>query len=220
MAEQAAARGAQLVFGNHLLIAKISAHLTPVEILVLALVNFALANLTAREFFWKNWGEGQSSTDIRQYEHHLIHAALKGKQVHVARLVTAGVDPTSHNNRAIGNASTEGHVGIVRYLLNDGRADPAGESNCSIRFASQHGHAEVVHLLLADGRADPTIWENWAIRVASQNNRVEVVLLLLEDGRADPQVGLSMARLKNNEVLIKLLEAHIAISKIKSRNKQ
>jgi ankyrin repeat protein len=87
---------------------------------------------------------------------------------------------------AIRLASKNGHVEVVKLLLNDPRVDPSAENNYAIRLASENGHVEAVKLLLNDPRVDPSAENNDAIRWASKNGHAEVVKLLLNDPRIDP----------------------------------
>jgi ankyrin repeat protein len=54
------------------------------------------------------------------------------------------VDPSADNNWAIRLASCNGHVEVVRLLLNDNRVNPSELDNYAIRWASHNGHVEVV----------------------------------------------------------------------------
>ena len=74
------------------------------------------------------------------------------------------VDPSANNNDAIRCASWNGHVEVVKLLLNDPRADPSANNNYAICLASRGGHVDVVELLLDDPRIDPSDDNNRAIR--------------------------------------------------------
>lgn len=117
-----------------------------------------------------------------------IKAVEKGDTKTVQKFLSdrASIDPSENSNKAIGIASENGHLEIVRLLLADDRVDPSGDANYAIQMASQNGHVEVVRLLLADGRADPSANDNKAIRKAIENEHIKVVKLLLADGRVDP----------------------------------
>lgn len=225
----------QVVFSHFSLVVEISAHLKPNDIVSLEQVCHAIRRIIEQDAFWKLWGEGQN---LCQYEKIINQAASEGNLSQVVRLVTAGVDLTSSGGGwTLGNAGFEGHIEIVRFLLEDGRADPTAHRNWAIHMASDRGQTEAVRLLLKDGRADPaaqaliaasdnnradvvcllladsrvdpTAEDNWAILTACRKGYTEVVRHLLEDDRADPEVGLAAAREKGNNELVQLIEDHM-----------
>jgi len=57
------------------------------------------------------------------------------------------IDPSINNNYSIRLASCNGHVEVVKVLLNDSRVDPAANNNQAIQMATKNGHTEVVKLL-------------------------------------------------------------------------
>ncbi|KAJ3329307.1 hypothetical protein HDU76_008185, partial [Blyttiomyces sp. JEL0837] len=65
------------------------------------------------------------------------------------------VDPRWEDSYAIRTASEKGHLSIVKWLLEDGRADPGANSNFSLRISLLTGSLNVAMLLLADTRVDP-----------------------------------------------------------------
>ena len=79
---------------------------------------------------------------------------------------------------AIGYASRNGYLEIVKPLLSDSRVDPSDDNNYAIRWASENGHLEIVELLLSDLRVDPSDDDNYAIKEASNNGYVKIVNLL------------------------------------------
>lgn len=83
-------------------------------------------------------------------------------------------------------ASREGHVEIVKLLLEDPRVDPSIDHNTPIEYASYSGHSEVVKLLLSDPRVDPSDRDNFIISHTCKRGHLEVIKLLLEDPRVDP----------------------------------
>ena len=101
----------------------------------------------------------------------------------LAGLIKEGFDPSARDNYAIQSTSKNGHLVVVKLLLQDPRVDLSADNNYAIRLASEHGHLEVVKLLLQDPRVDPSADDNYAIRGASDNGHLEVVKLLLQDPR-------------------------------------
>jgi hypothetical protein len=97
----------------------------------------------------------------------LSRAAYTGDVDWVAALLgDARVDPPPVDQRnmyshALRLAAALRHVGIVRLLLDDGRADPAAWNSVVLRDVTCQAHdlrgvAAVCRVLLADERADPT----------------------------------------------------------------
>lgn len=137
--------------------------------------------------------------------------------------------PDYFNNSAIGWASYNGRLEVVRLLLTNKSVDPADEDNFAILYASTNGHHKVVELLLKypgvnpsaqnniavklasekghekvvelllKNGVDPSVDDNYAIRRASENNHLEVVKLLLNDPRVDPSKCINIC-----EYLIKI----------------
>src|SRR5947208_562907 len=58
------------------------------------------------------------------------------------------IDPSNHNNSAIGCASENGHIEIVKLLLQDPRVDPSASDNFAIKTALRFNHLEIVKLLI------------------------------------------------------------------------
>lgn len=112
-------------------------------------------------------------------------ACILGNIDKAQELLKAGVNPAELRNIAIRIACCNGHVDIVKLLLQDERVDPADDSNFAIRYASCFDHVDVVELLLQDSRVDPTSHNNWALKVASRHNNFKVVEVLLQDGRVE-----------------------------------
>jgi hypothetical protein len=117
-----------------------------------------------------------------------------------------------NNNYPIRWASVNGHLELVRLLLEDSRVDPSSIANAPIRYASENGHVDVVRLLLTDPRVDPSAEDNYAIRFASHYGHVDVVRLLLEDSRVDPTAedndAIRWARVNDHSEIVELLTEH------------
>jgi len=126
----------------------------------------------------------------------------------VAGLIKEGFDPSHNDNYAIQLASRNGHLEVVKLLLQDPRVDPSADDNYAIELAFRKGHLEVVKLLLQDPRVDPSADDNYAIQQASKNGLLEVVKLLLQDPRVNPSA--------NNNYAIRnaLMYAHFEVIKL------
>ena len=74
-------------------------------------------------------------------------------------------------------ASVNGHVEVVKYLVDSG-FDIADYDNWVVRVASERGHLEVVKYLVSVG-ADITVNDNQAIKWATENRKRDVVEYLL-----------------------------------------
>jgi ankyrin repeat protein len=90
-------------------------------------------------------------------------------------------------------ASREGHVGVVRLLLDKGAAvnEEDDDGYTALFFASSFGHTAVVRLLVAGG-ADPTIanYDGWTPLIAAcEGGHLEVVRLLL--GHASAKITIN-----------------------------
>lgn len=109
-------------------------------------------------------------------------ACGKGQR-QVVEVLLNRVDPTADRNLAFLLATKNGHVEIVRLLLNDGKVDPRARGNFAFQLAAEDRQVEIVRLLLEDGRVDPTAYSNYAFRWAAENEHYKVVELLLKDSR-------------------------------------
>jgi ankyrin repeat protein len=114
-------------------------------------------------------------------------AARAGDLAEMQRLV--GHDPGLLDARDIDArtplmwASREGHVGVVRWLVDNGAGiDERCSWGCTaLFFACNKGHASVVRMLVEKG-ADPTIameWDLTPLIIASKKGHLEVVRILL-----------------------------------------
>lgn len=127
------------------------------------------------------------------------------------------INPGVSNNYPIRIASQNGHLDVVKLLLNDSRVNPQALDNSAIKLASEYGHLEVVKILL-DREINPGAGNNYPIRLASQNGHYEIVKLLLLDVQVDPSAGDNYAiksAFANNHInVVKLLIQKIDINKI------
>jgi ankyrin repeat protein len=114
------------------------------------------------------------------------HGGLRVVELLLSPKFVNSVDAAQRNNQAIHEASRNGHLEIVKLLMNDSRVDPSGGCNIAIYDACSNGHTAVVSLLLSDKRVDPSDQHNRAIHAACQKGYAEIAKLLLRDSRTDP----------------------------------
>ena len=111
-----------------------------------------------------------------------------GFVVRVALALRCGVDPAIEDQRALCEASANGHVAVVDLLLRDERVDPSAGTQTPVCDASERGHAPVVERLLRDPRVDPSIYFQWPLVRACEHGHSAVVECLLRDERVQPSV--------------------------------
>jgi ankyrin repeat protein len=134
----------------------------------------------------------------------ILMAVIEGDLAEVERLV--GQDPALLNAKMergwIGftpliKASCEGHVKVVRWLVDHGAAidEQDDRGGTALWWASAKGHCATVRMLVERG-ADPNIATNlisgsgWTpVLVASYYNHIEVVRVLLSYPRAKPTIN-------------------------------
>ena len=85
-------------------------------------------------------------------------------------------------------ASENGHLEVVKYLVEKRGADVITNNDGAVQWASENGHLEVVKYLINHG-ADARSSNNYAVRNASVNGHLEVVKYLVEKCRADVRVN-------------------------------
>ena len=57
-------------------------------------------------------------------------------------------DPAAADNGLLRIASCEGHIEVIRLLLQDKKVDPRAQNSMALSYASSYGHIEVVRLLM------------------------------------------------------------------------
>jgi len=86
----------------------------------------------------------------------------------VGGLIKEGFDPSVRNNHAIGWASGNGRLEVVKLLLQDPRVDPSTYDNYAIQVASEKGRLEAVKLLLQDERVKNNLSKEDLIKYQKQ----------------------------------------------------
>ena len=184
-------------------------------------LDHALASDTAvaddEEDFWKL--DLKKLPELRDFW--LIHAARRGNDMTVRRLLEWGADPNSHGANgmtALSYAAMQGDEAIVKMLLNreDVRADfENDDSQTPLFLAVEEGHETIVELLL--GREDVGVnvndmYDQTPLHTAIEDGREGIVKLLL--GREDiivdrrneyRETPLQLAIWNGHEGIVKLL---------------
>ena len=112
-------------------------------------------------------------------------ASRNGHLKIVKYLVEQGVDFQTCNNHAVQMASVSGHLEIVKYLVGKS-ANFRDASGEAFRSAVMEGHLDVVQYLVEKGVGRNLL--NYAVRIASCYGHLEVVKYLIEKG-ANFRVG-------------------------------
>ncbi|KAJ3022081.1 UNVERIFIED_CONTAM: hypothetical protein HDU68_009324, partial [Siphonaria sp. JEL0065] len=104
-----------------------------------------------------------------------------------------------------------GHLGILRYLVEEHHVDPSTGHNGALEWAAKSGHLDVIEYLLKDERVDPADASSMALVWACKNGHLDIVRRLLEDGRSDPTAQsnsalISAARHGFTEIVTLLLQ--------------
>ena len=107
----------------------------------------------------------------------LIWTSYNGHVGVVKFLVEHGADVSANDNEAIRCASFHGHFKVIKFLVEHG----ADVTRLAMRYASEAGHLQVVKFLVANG-ADISANDNESIVWASRAGHLEVVKFLVEKG--------------------------------------
>ena len=90
---------------------------------------------------------------------------------------------TDNNKNAVFlRASLNGHLEVIKYLVEKYGADVRADNDYAVRFASQNGHLEVVKYLVEKCKADVRARNHWAVRRTLLNGHLEVVKYLIKHG--------------------------------------
>ncbi len=100
---------------------------------------------------------------------------------------------SSIENYAIVEALIMGHKEVIRLLLQDTRLDPSASGSDILFFAAGNGRIEAVKMLMQDKRVDPSANRSFAFVRACQAGKIEAVKLILQDKRVDPSARCNWA---------------------------
>ena len=127
---------------------------------------------------------GADIENTRSFNHHdynpLSKASENGHLEVVKYLVEQGADVCARYNYPLINASDNGHLDVVKYLVEQG-ADVRARDNYALRWAGYNGYLEVVKYLVEHG-ANVRADNDFALRIASENGHLEVVKFLVKQG--------------------------------------
>lgn len=111
---------------------------------------------------------------------HLAEHAGRGDLDAVERMLAAGADVHTGDDRPLQWAARHGHLAVVERLLVAG-ANVHANTDSALRWASSNGYLPVVECLITAG-ADVHANTELALRWAAGNRNVAVVERLLEAG--------------------------------------
>ncbi|KAJ3320777.1 hypothetical protein HDU76_000229 [Blyttiomyces sp. JEL0837] len=131
------------------------------------------------------------------------------KNNHALRNAVPGVDASANGNEALLSALKEGHVEVVKLLLNVPGVDVTVDHNRALRQMGAEGHVDVVKLLLNIPGVDASARDNDALKKAASKGHVEVVKLLLDVpgvyATAGDNAALGMAAAEGHVEVVRLL---------------
>ncbi|KAJ3300674.1 hypothetical protein HK104_008608 [Borealophlyctis nickersoniae] len=129
--------------------------------------------VTLQDLVW-----GEANWRFRQSEANCWKWAAQNGHVEVVRwcVEVRGVDVHLENNHALRISAVNGHLNVVKLLLEKGSTDKE-----VLQLAATKGRLQVVRLLLDEG-ADVNALGGKALRHAASSGHVDVVKLLLERG--------------------------------------
>ena len=88
---------------------------------------------------------------MEEITNEFIKAIRSNNLVNAKKQVLKGADIHARNESAIKYAAANGHLEIVKYLIEQG-ADIHAENDWAIRYAAEYGHFEVVKFLVEQGQ--------------------------------------------------------------------
>ena len=114
-----------------------------------------------------------SLSDKMKLGDQITEFAKEGDLEGVKSMRSKGV--TEHGYKsALREASDNGHLDIVKYLIEEIGVDVHSFNDIALRWAAENGHLEVVKYLIEKG-ADPSVYDNQALKSASYNKHIDVV---------------------------------------------
>jgi ankyrin repeat protein len=137
-----------------------------------------------------------------------VGASMYGYLDVVEVLLEAGANVHAFNDYAVRLASKNGHLDVVKYLVEEHGADVRAQSNNAIKRASENGHLDVVKYLVEECDVDVHASNDWAVRIASGNGHLDVVKYLVSmraNIHADDDYAVRWASEKGHLNVVKVL---------------
>lgn len=107
----------------------------------------------------------------------------------VKDLIDNGFDPSYMKNYGLRIASNNGHLDIVKLLLNDKRVDPSAFNNCALIWSISNGHLDVVKELLKHKRVDPSDGNNCTLTISLERGYLDILKQILKDERVTSKLS-------------------------------
>jgi len=117
-----------------------------------------------------------------------ITACSSGQYEMAKELLKFDIDPTAEDQLALHYAVENGHIEIVKMLLDLPEIDPSADDQNVLNIACQKGYYEIVEMLLKDDRIDPTFDDCISLQLASKYGYKNIVELFINDGRIDSTI--------------------------------
>lgn len=99
-------------------------------------------------------------------------------------------------------AAQNGHLSIVKLLLNDPRVDPTAEDNYPLRKSAANGHIKVVEELLKDPRVDPSCNNFYAYFKSPTPQMKKLILNSIMKNKSVLQKLVTKSKMNENKHLI------------------
>ena len=112
----------------------------------------------------------------------LIQSYRKGDLSQLKSLIIKGVDIHARDDYAFRWAARNGHLEVVKYLVEDCDADVHAYDDHAVRWSAERGHLEIVKYLVEECGADVRNKDDYALRWAALNGHLEVVKYLVSKG--------------------------------------
>jgi hypothetical protein len=125
------------------------------------------------EIIWVLEGYIGGNTVINIPERELFSMCKEGCLTYVEELVEQGLNPNARNGHALNEAVKEGHLEIVKYLVEKG-ADVNNYSK-PVKVAIWKGYDKIVAYLLDKGAETPNLSSSWLTNFVTDEKTMELL---------------------------------------------